>query len=119
MSVTVAVYEYDESMDDEVLTSLGVHGGIFGKLTGDASIEEERELLENANSIRIGSSNYDYPSEILTFINGKMEVDAPFLAAIKEMESEYADDETGRYDAEEVYDWFAEREGREVFVKGL
>lgn len=119
MSVTVGVYEYDEEMDEEILTSLGVNGGPFGQLIGDATIEEERELLQNADSIMVGSSKYDYPYKVMEAITGKTDVDASFLAMLEELKNEYADPNEGRYDADEVYDWFAEREGAKVFVKGI
>lgn len=119
MSVTVELYEYDESMDDDVLASMGIKGGLLGQLTHDIDIEEETELLQNAESYTVGSSNYDFPRRVLDEVQGVEEVDSIFLSTVEAAVEELAEESEGRYDAEETLDWLQERQGEQIFVKGL
>lgn len=119
MSVTVELYKYEESMDDDVLSSMGVKGGLLGQLTHDVDIEEETELLRNAESHTVGSSNYEFPRRVLDEMQGVTEVDTIFLSTIQSAAEELADSDEGRYSAEETIDWLQKHEGEKIFVKGL
>jgi len=120
MSVTVALYEYEESMDDEILASMGVKGGIIGKLQkSDISLEEERELLDSTDSYSVGSSNYEFPRRILDEVNGLTEVDEIFLSMMEAAAEKLAEEDEGYYSSKETIEWLKEREGEKIFAQGL
>lgn len=119
MSVTVELYEYDESMDDDVLSSMGVKSGLLGQLTHDVDIEDETELLQNTESHTVGSSNYEFPRRVMDEMQGVTEVDSIFISTVETIVDELADSDEGRYDADSTVEWIREREGEQIFVKGL
>lgn len=116
MSVTVELYEYDESMDDEVLASLGVKGGLIGQLSNDADIEDEREIIYESTSHTVGSNNNPFPRRVLDEIDRIRTVDNIFLKTIETAAEELADNPD---DYQDTLDWLNDRKGQEIFVKAL
>jgi len=116
MSVTVELYEYDESMDDETLGSLGVKGGLLGQLTHDVDIEDETELLRNATSHTVGSNNNPFPRRVLEEVDGIQTVDTIFLQTIETALEELANNPDQHQD---TLQWLQNRQGQQIFVKGL
>lgn len=115
MSVTVELFEYDESMDDEVLSSLGVHG-IIGQLKNDADTEDELELMRETTSHAVGSNNNAFPQRVLEEIDGLQTVDSIFLQTIETAAEELADDSDTYQD---TLEWLKNRQGKQIFVVGM
>lgn len=116
MSVTVELYEYSSDMDDDVLSSLGVKGGLLGQLSVDADIDDEMDLLRNAPSHTVGRSTEAFPSRVLDEVNGLQTVDSIFIQTMETAVDELADEADAH---EPTLDWLRSREGEQVFVKGL
>lgn len=119
MSVTYQLYQYEDSMSDEVLQSMGVLGGALGQLSADVDYERETELLKSADDVVVGDSLHDFPTRVNDAIEGLQSVDGTLIEIVRAAREEYADDEEGRYDAERVLEWLEEREGEEVFILAL
>lgn len=119
MAATIAVYVYRDDMDDKVLQSMGVRGGVLGQLSTNVDLERERELLESTEKLRVGSTEYKFVRELSNIINGLTQVDNVFLQTLDATIEEYAGETEGRYDIEEIRTWFEEHAGDKVFVQAL
>lgn len=118
MSATVALYVYDESMDDEVLSSIGVHGFV-GQLSSNVDMEDEIELLDNTEKYTVGETKYEFPRRVQSEINGVQEVDTVFYKTIEAVVEELAEENTGRYDSNELLEWLDSHRGDKIFNVAL
>jgi hypothetical protein len=106
-------------MDDEVLASMGVTGGLIGQLSNSVDIDREMELMREADQHSVGESNYEFPRRIQQEVSGLTEVDSVFLSTIEAAVDELAEEDEGRYDAQQTLEWLEEREGETIFSMGL
>lgn len=111
ISVTVELYEYNESMDDDVLSSMGVKGGLIGQLSTDVNIERERKLLQEATSHTVGDTIHEFPRRVLVETRDLVEVDETYLSTIETAAEKLAEDDEGSCSAEKPSPGFvSERE---------
>lgn len=114
MSVVFELYEYDDSMDDDVLRSMGVKGGLLGQMTNDAPSEERAELLQDTPSKTVGENLREFPERVNESIRGVQTVDETLLSTIETAAEEYGSEED---DVDAVLNWLRERKGNKVFLK--
>jgi hypothetical protein len=115
MAVTYELYEYDASMDDAVLKSLGVYG-MFEQLAHDISAREELDVLQDAPSQTVGRSANEFPERVRELTDSLTKVDETYLSAV-ETAAEESSVDTDR--AEQVTGWLRSRKGSTVFIVGL
>jgi hypothetical protein len=116
MSADIAIYEYDESMDDRILKSLGVKGGIIGQLTCDVDSDDEVEFITNNTRHIVGATRNPFPRELPELIDGLQTVNSKFLQRIETKIENVAEPPEAYQD---TLDWLREREGEQVFIIAL
>lgn len=119
MGATIEIHRYDESMDDEVLKSIGVIGGPLSQLATEVAYQDETDLLNSTEKYAVGETTYEFVTQLSREIDGITEVDSAFLARIQELAETAAEDDEGRYDAEETIEWLEQFEGESIFTVAL
>lgn len=119
MSVTYQATVYDEElMSDEFLKSRGVHGGVFGQLSVNMDVEDELEIMNQAESRTFGDSSYELPRELNSLFSGLTPVTDELINTVDEL-IESHDTSEMRKDPNHFRDWLAENKGEKVFTDGL
>ncbi len=115
MSTTIYLHVRTEEMSYDDLQGLGVIGGPLGQLAHDIDIDRERRLLTDSPSYSVGESAEEFPSKVVELVTGPTEIDETVIEMLTTVALQTDVPES---DIEELREFLAEHEGREMFTMG-
>lgn len=116
----MTLYVYEEEVSDDILRSMGVQGGLVGKLsTPDVSADDIHEAVNSFDNYSIGETKHEFISQLSNVVDGVVTVDSEFMSTIENICDEYADENEGYYTSEELRDWLRDHEGEKIFARYL
>lgn len=117
MSVQIQLHERTEEMHDEMLRSEGIVDGAIGGLMGQLTAQQDyfdefQELVREADSYIVGSSNDEWPRRVQDLIDGPTEVDDTLIEQARAIVKTHDDAEA------DFLLWLEQHRGDEVFSIG-